>query len=125
MKRPAHRFPILVILAMFSTWLYAKAPDCTNPDSWPAGMAFAQLKNAGVLDHDVIDIKKTEVKRIASERIGKNLYRQVHLVHFIKTASERITAITVNEVSSEECSMSGVDVYLVSKPLGDYTPSGK
>lgn len=125
MKRFARPIPALVALAACSTLLHAKAPDCTNPNAWPAGMAFTHLKNSGIVDHDSVDIRKTEVKRLASEKIGKNLYRQVHLVRFIRAGGEPITAITVNEASSEECSMSGVDVYLVSKELGDYTKSGK
>ena len=125
MKRLAHRFLILAAFAACSTWVHARAPDCTHLDAWPAGMAFTHLKNAGILDHDVVDIKKTHVTRLSSEKIGRNLYRQIHLVRFFKTAGEPILAITVNEASSDECSMSGVDVYLVSKQLGDYSQSGK
>ena len=109
-----------VMLITLSTLVAAKVPDCTRPDGWPGGMAFTHLKNAGVLDN-LLDFGKTKVTRLASEKIGKDLYRQVHLVHFVKTSGEDVLAITVNEVSSQECSMSDVDVYLVSKRLGDYS----
>lgn len=109
-----------VLLIALSTAALAKAPDCTKPDGWPAGMAFTHLKNAGVLDNDLLDFSKTKVTRLASEKIGKDLYRQVHLVRFVKRSGEAIVAMTVNEASSLECSMSNVDVYLISKQLGDY-----
>ena len=102
------------------TTAYGKSPDCTHPDAWPAGMAFAQLKNAGVLDSDTLDFTKTKVTRLASEKIGKTLYRQVHLVRFVKKSGEATEAITVNDVSHQECSMSDVDVYVVSKRPGNY-----
>jgi hypothetical protein len=121
MTRRVSQFAILLVFAAASTWALAKDPDCTNPEAWPAGMAFTHLKNTGVVDNDALDFKKTKVTRLASERVGKDLYRQVHLVRFVRTSGEPVSAITVNEVSRQECSMSGVDVYLVSKRLGDYS----
>lgn len=98
----------------------AKDPDCTNPNVWPGGMAFTHLKNAGVFRSEELDSTKTSVFRLASEKVGRGLYRQVHLVRFTKLSGEQVSAITVNEVSKQECSMSGVDVHLISKSLGDY-----
>ena len=113
----------LIVAALpltFSMWALAKSPDCTHPDAWPSGMAFAQMKNAGFVDNDVLDFTKTKVIRLASEKISKDVYRQVHLVHFIKKSGEQVDAITVNEVSHQECSMSDVGVYVVSRRLGNY-----
>lgn len=121
MIRLAYRLTISAALVVLSTLVLAKTPDCTRPDAWPSGMAFTHLKNAGVVDNDVLDFKKTKVTRLASEKIGKDLFRQVHLVRFLKTSGEPVLAITVNEVSSQECSMSNVDVYVVSRRLGDYS----
>jgi hypothetical protein len=115
------RLALLFVLAAVPALALAKTPDCTNPDSWPAGVAFTHLKNAGVVNNDSLDFKKTRVTRLASEKIGKDLYRQVHLVRFFKISGEPILAIAINEVSSQECSMSNVDVYLVSSRLGDYS----
>jgi len=111
----------IALLPMFPSQVLAGIPDCTHPDAWPAGMAYTRLKNAGTIDNDVLDFTKTRVTRLASEKIGKSLYRQVHLVRFFKKSGERIDAITVNEVSHQECSMSDVDVYVVSKRLGNYS----
>lgn len=121
MIRSVFQFLFLVLLMALSTIAFAKIPNCTRPDGWPAGMAFTHLKNAGALDNSGLDFSETKVTRLASEKIGKDLYRQVHLVKFVKHSGEAVLAMTVNEVSSQECSMSGVDVYLVSKQLGDYS----
>lgn len=81
-------------------------------------MAFVHLKNAGVTDNDKLEFEKTKVRRLASERIGPDLYQQIHLVTFSEKNGKRIQVITSNQASSEECSMTGVDVYVVSQHLG-------
>lgn len=81
-------------------------------------MAFVHLKNAGLTSNDRIDFKKTKTVRLASEKIAKDLYRQIHYVVFTETTGVTIEAITSNAASSEECSMSGVEVYVVSQRLG-------
>ena len=121
MSRPALHCLASIALLTASTTVFAKTPDCTKPDAWPAGVAFTHLKNAGALDNSGLDFSKTKVTGLASEKIGKDLYRQVHLVQFVKRSGEDVLAMTVNEASSQECSMSNVDVYLVSKQLGDYS----
>lgn len=121
MIRIVRRLAILFGLAVVPTLALARTPDCTNPDAWPAGMTFTHLKNAGVINNDTLDFKKTKVTRLASEKVGRDLYRQVHLVRFFKISGESILAIAINEVSSQECSMSNVDAYLVSSRLGDYS----
>ena len=121
MKHLYARLATGTALILFSSLVFAKSPDCSHPDSWPGSMAFATLKNAGLVDNDTVDFKKTQVVRLASEQVGKDLYRQVHLVSFIKRSGEKVGAITVSEASHQECSMSGVDVYVVSKRLGDYS----
>ena len=103
--------------------LYADGPDCTDSGAWPASIAYSQLKNAQTINSYTLNFDKTKVVRLASEKIGKDsvlnvdLYRQVHRVTFVKKSGETLTVITVNDASHEECSMSDVDVYLVSKRL--------
>lgn len=123
MKWPSRRalaITLAVLLQGSSACAGAKDPDCTDPDAWPSGMAFTHLKNAGIIQAGELDSAKTSVTRLASEKIGKNLYRQVHLVRFTKISGDELSAITVNEASTQECSMSGVDVYLVSSRFGNY-----
>jgi hypothetical protein len=110
----------LLALAL-STGAFAKGdPDCAGPDRWPAHQAFAELRNEMGLTADELDISKTAVQRIASEKTGKDLYVQVHLVTFMKKTGEPVKAIAVNEVSHVECSMTGADVYAVSRVFPGY-----
>ena len=95
-----------------------KHPDCAGVERWSTSLAYAHLKNDGLAGPQTIDFKKTKTVRIASEQIGKDLFRQVHRVTFTKTTGEIIEVITVNDASSQECSMSGVEAYVVSKHLG-------
>jgi hypothetical protein len=121
MNRLACQLATLFMLTLSSFWVSAKPPECTNANAWPAAMAFTHLKNGGIVSNDELDFKKTLVTRLASEKIGKDLYRQIHLVRFVRTSGEPVEAITVNDASSKECSMSGVDVYLITKRFGDYS----
>jgi len=43
-------------------------------------MAFVEMKNAGVAKNEEIDFRLTKTVRLTSERIGKDLFRQVYLV---------------------------------------------
>lgn len=90
-------------------------PDCSG--GWPTNMAFGYLKNAGLADNSSIDFSKTKTIRVASEKIGKDLWRQVYDVVFIKKSGEEVEAVAVHNASQEECSMSGVEVFVVSKHL--------
>ena len=110
-------------ISVFAVPLYAKDPDCTDPGAWPAGMAYSQLKNAQIVNSSTLNFGKTKVVRLASEKIGNDpvlsvdLYRQVHQVTFVKRGGDTLTVVTVSDASHQECSMSDVDVYLVSKHL--------
>jgi hypothetical protein len=90
-------------------------PDCSG--RWPTSMTFVHLKNVGLVDNDSIDFSKTKTERLASEKIGKDLWHQVYHVTYIKKSGEEIEAIAIHDASQEECSMSGVEVSIVSKHL--------
>jgi hypothetical protein len=108
---------LLVILGSPSQPL-AKTPDCAGVDGWATAMAFVHLKNAGVTDNDAIDFTKTRTERLASEKIGKDIYRQIHHIFFTEKSGSVIEVITSNDASNAECSMSGVDVFVISRHLG-------
>jgi hypothetical protein len=93
----------------------ANGPDCAG--GWPTDMAFSLLKNAGVTDNDEVDFDKTKTTRVASEKIGKDLYHQVYDVVFTKKDGETLEAIAVHDASNEECSMTGVELFVVSRKL--------
>lgn len=80
-------------------------------------MAYVQLKNAGIMNSEQIDPSKTKTVRLASEKIGDNEYRQIHHVTFTRTDRSEIEVITSNVASNEECSLSAVEVFVVSKRL--------
>jgi hypothetical protein len=96
---------------------FAAAPKCDGPNNWAASMAFTHLKNAGIATNADLDFSKTRVIRLASEQIDKDLHRQVHRIVFTTRKGEVIEVITVNDASSEECSMGGVEVFLVKSRL--------
>jgi hypothetical protein len=96
----------------------AVPPDCSGVDRYATSMAFVHLKNSGITNNDNLDFAKTETVRIASEQIDENLHRQVHLVKFTEKTGNVIEVITVNDASYEECSMSDVEVFVISKRLG-------
>ena len=81
-------------------------------------MAFVELKNAGLTDNDKVDFTKTKTARLASEKVGSDLYRQIHRIVFTEKSGRTIEVVTENEASSAECSMSGVEVFVVSAHLG-------
>jgi len=81
-------------------------------------MAFVHLKNASVTDNQKIAFNKTQVKRLASEKLKQDLYHQIHLVTFHEKGGRTIQVITANDASSDECSAGPVDVYVVSSHLG-------
>jgi len=113
---------VIVLFSLFSSLAFAKDPDCSGVDRWPTSMAFVRLKNAGITDNERIDFSKTRTIRLASEKIGKGLYRQIHHVKFIEKTGNAIEVITSNEVSDEECSMSEVDVFVIMQHLEKLVP---
>ena len=105
-------------LITFTVTSYAASPNCSGVDNWAARMSFVHLKNAGFLNSQNIDLKKTKVELIVSKEVSKGLYRQIHLVTFEKKSGEVIKVITINDASIAECSMSAVNVYVISERLG-------
>ena len=93
-------------------------PDCSGAGDWAAGTTLAAMKNADLINPGKIDPPKTKIVRLASERIGKDLWHQVYLVSFTMKSGEIIQAIAVHDASNEECSMTSADVFVISKHLG-------
>ena len=91
-------------------------PDCSG--GWPTNMTFVHMKNAGLIDNSSIDFSRTRTVRLASQKIGKDLWHQVYDVTYMKKSGDAIEAIAVHDASTEECSMTGVDVYVISRRLG-------
>jgi len=80
-------------------------------------MAFVYLKNAGITDNAKVDFSKTITVRLASEKIGKDLYHQVYDVKYTEKSGNVIEVIAIHDASFEECSMTGVEIYVISRHL--------
>jgi hypothetical protein len=113
--RAALKVVMAATFAMPAAAALAKSPDCAN---WPTNMALVHLKNAGLIDIPSVIEAQTRAVRLASEKIGKDLYQQVYDITFQTKDGKTIEVITNSQASSEECSMSGVDVYVVSTKIG-------
>jgi hypothetical protein len=98
----------------------SSGPDCSG--GWPTKMTFVDLKNAALVDNASVDFSRTKTVRLASEKIGKDLWHQIYHVTFTKTSGELIEAIAIHDASTEECSITGVEVFVISKHL---YPEGK
>jgi hypothetical protein len=108
----------LIFLSLTTTSTFADNPiECAGPDHWAAESAYGALKNAGLVRNETTDYAKTKVILIASEQVGKDIYRQVQHITFTETTGKVIDVITVNDASSDECSISSVQVFLVSTRL--------
>ncbi len=108
-----------IIYLAFSTSSFASHPDCSGAERWATKMAFVHLKNASITNNEKLDFSKTKTQRLASEKIGTDLYRQIHHVTFTENSGNIIEIITSNNASNEECSMSGVEAYIISGHLGE------
>ncbi|PIT12886.1 hypothetical protein [Snodgrassella alvi] len=103
----------LLILLMLSPILsFSKAPDCHN---WPMNMTKGWLKNANITNIYNLDVSKTKITLLASEKKEKDLYTQIYHFVFYDKKGKSYEVITKNEASDEECSMSQVNSYLISK----------
>ena len=109
---------LVALLTLIPSLSFAKHPDCSGVNRWATSMAFVHYKNTKYTDNEKLDFTKTKTTRLASEQIGKDLYRQVHHITFTEKSGNQIEVITVNDASNEECSMTGVDVYVVKEKIG-------
>ncbi len=94
-------------------------PDCSSVERWATSMAFVNLKNAGITSNELLDFNQTKTIRLASENIDDDLYIQIHFITFIEKTGKKIEVITKNMASNEECSMSGVEVFVINEIIGE------
>lgn len=109
-----------LLLIIFGAPLHslAKTPDCTGVERWATQMALVHLKNAGLIEPSALDLTKTKIKMLASEKRANDIYRQIHHISFTDKSGNVTEVITSNDASNDECSMSGVDVFVISRHLG-------
>ncbi|PIT07259.1 hypothetical protein BGI30_10570 [Snodgrassella alvi] len=102
----------LGLLPILSTLSHAKTTGC---HSWPMNMAEAWMQNAKIVDIPSLDESKTKIKLLALGKKKKGLYTQIYHFVFYDRKGNSYEVITKNEASDDECSMSDVDSYLISK----------
>ena len=110
------KFLLVILLAALPILSFAKGPDCY---SWPMNMSEVWLKNAGIVDIKNLDESKTKITLLASEKKAKGLYTQIYHFIFYDEKGNSYEIITNSDASYEECSMSDVDVYLISKLISN------
>ena len=115
---------LIALFSMSSLALVSDAadPDCGGVDSWVTNMSLAYLKNQGVTDSETLDFTRTNVIRLASKDIGNKLYRQVYLIEFAETSGNKIKVISMHDAGDEECSMSDVQVFVLSAEVDCIIP---
>lgn len=106
----------LLAIANFSE---AAGPSCP---SWPTNMSYTVLKNAGLTDESKLDLSRTKAVRLASEKIGKDRYRQIYDITFREKSGGEIRVVTSSVASSDECSISSVDIYVVARKFNSDAP---
>ncbi|MCO6506180.1 MAG: hypothetical protein J6570_03610 [Snodgrassella sp.] len=102
----------LIFLGMLPTLSHAKATGC---HSWPMNMTEAWMQNAEIVDIPSLDESKTKITLLALGKKKKGLYTQIYHFVFYDRKGNSYEVITKNEASDDECSMSDVDSYLISK----------
>ena len=110
------KFLIVTLLAVLPILSFAKGPDC---HSWPMKMSEVWLQNAGIVAIENLNEPKTKITLLASEKKAKGLYTQIFHFIFYDKKGNSYEIITKNDASYEECSMSDVDVYLISKLISN------
>lgn len=108
---------VLFYAAARSTLLLAADPDCTAPDRWQTSSTLVKLQAAGVVQSVDLDLPRTRTTRLASELEAGGRYRQIHETTFVTKSGRKVRVITSSLASTEECSESGVEVFVISKHL--------
>jgi hypothetical protein len=106
------KFSIIILLVIFPISSLAKAPNCY---SWPMNMTKMWMRNARIVDFKNLEESKTKITLLASEKKGKDLYTQIYHFIFYDKKGNTYEVITKSDSSYEECSISNVSSYLISK----------
>jgi hypothetical protein len=101
---------------VFTDFSYAQSPPaCAH---WPKTMALMSMKNAGITDPTQVNEAKTKAVLLAYQALPKGLFKEIYdITYFSKDGRRVFEVITSSESSYEECSMSDVTTFLISKRL--------
>ncbi|MCC8402469.1 hypothetical protein LJ655_11300 [Paraburkholderia sp. MMS20-SJTN17] len=126
-QRRSHSGSGLLMRRLFALLLVTPVICLARPPglpctSWPVSMAEATLQNAGLVKAGEFDESRIKTTPISIEKVGKDLYKQVFDIVLHSRSGRDFHVITVNTASSTECSMSGVDVYLIDRKFSGDAP---
>lgn len=76
-----------------------------------------KLETAGLVHAADLDKSRTKTIRLASEKISATRYRQIHESIFFTRTGKAVRVITNSIASNDECSESGVEVFVISEHL--------
>lgn len=93
----------------------SEVSDCSKVGRWAETMSYVHLKNKHIINDSNIKADKTTISLLAEQKNDDNTFTQVHLVTYEKTDGKKIKTISINKASKEECSETGVDVYVVDE----------
>ncbi len=119
------RLLLLLFVISISASAQSKPDDDKGPDlsgSWPTTYTLEVLKDAGLVKPEQVDATKTHTLRLASEKVGNDLWNQMYLVTFTLRNGSTIKAIAHVNASSDPDMRNGPAVYVVSKVLN---PEGR
>lgn len=107
-------YAILLLLPLSG---FAAENDCR---SWPENIAEVWLKNQNIVDIPQLDKAKTEATLLASEKKENDIYTQVFHFVFHDRDGKKYEVITQNDASDDECSVSEVNIFLISRKEVNY-----
>ena len=107
-----------VALTLIALPVLADGALCTGIHDWPAVSSLAQLEEAKIADPAAVDLAKSAVIRVVSERLRNGYFRQVHRIRFARLSGPVLEVLTVSNASATECGKSSVATYVVSERLG-------
>ncbi|MCO6503965.1 MAG: hypothetical protein J6568_00885 [Snodgrassella sp.] len=78
---------LIISLGFFPILSIAKAPDCHN---WPMNMTEMWMRSAGIVDFKNLNIPKTKITLLASEK-KERIYTHKFIILFFMTKMEIFT----------------------------------
>lgn len=102
----------IFFLLSLPAYAFASDGDCA---SWPENMAETWLKNKHIVDISQLNPAQTKISLLASEKKANGVNTDIYHFVFFDRKGNKYEVITRSDSSQEECSMSEVDIFLISQ----------
>ncbi|WP_198943936.1 hypothetical protein [Acetobacter sp. DsW_54] len=110
------KYLYLFISFVFTNYAYAQSPPAC--EHWPKTMALMGMRNAGIVDLDKINEDKTKFVLLAYQALPNGLFKEIYDITYFSNEGKLVfEVITSSESSYEECSMSDVTTFLISRHI--------